>query len=330
MNFQAFKSKYQKAPVEEYPNKVTDAPLVSVCVVTYQHKDYVRQCLDGILMQKTDFPFEVLLGEDASTDGTREICIEYAERYPDKIRLFLHERANNIAIGGYPTGRFNFLYSLYSTKGKYIALCDGDDYWTDPNKLQKQVEIMQTMPNIGLCYTLVRTEYEPSGQPYSLDKLTSNSFSRLADYIEYGSPFINTSTWLLDKSLLKSFEMINNIVMGDLQIALHVLKLNKTIYCLNEIMAVYRVLDQSASHLNNKKREVEFFYNKLAFETTFISEEALKIKILRQFYSKYFNLLPLLHLNFKNRFEIVKLLYPLKSKTALIKYLMKVRLKPRF
>lgn len=151
MNFEEFKSEYQKAPVEEYPNHVSYVPLVSISVVTYQHKNYIRDCLDGILMQKTDFPFEILLGEDASTDGTREICIKYAEQHPDIIRLFLHDRVNNIIINGSPTGRFNFLYNLYSLRGKYIALCEGDDYWTDPLKLQKQIDFLERNKKFSLC-----------------------------------------------------------------------------------------------------------------------------------------------------------------------------------
>ena len=137
MSLEEFKSKYEKVPVEHYPTKVPEEPLVSVCVQTYQHVDYIEDCLEGILMQETSFSYEILLGEDASTDSTRNICIEYAERYPDKIRLFLHSRENNIEIGGQPTGRFNYLYNLYNANGKYIALCEGDDYWTDSLKLQK-------------------------------------------------------------------------------------------------------------------------------------------------------------------------------------------------
>ena len=100
MTFQEFKDQYEKVPVKECPNTVSGNPLVSVCVQTYQHAPYIKECLDGILMQETDFNFEVLLGDDSSTDGTREICLEYARKYPDKIRLFLHHRENNINIGG--------------------------------------------------------------------------------------------------------------------------------------------------------------------------------------------------------------------------------------
>jgi cellulose synthase/poly-beta-1,6-N-acetylglucosamine synthase-like glycosyltransferase len=137
MNFRDFKDKFEKIPVEHCPSQTPETPLVSVCVMTYNQADYIEDCLEGILMQKTDFPVEILLGEDGSSDGTRKICIDYANKYPDKIRLFLHHRENNIKINGKQTGRFNFLYNFYAAKGKYIALCDGDDYWTDHLKLQK-------------------------------------------------------------------------------------------------------------------------------------------------------------------------------------------------
>jgi glycosyltransferase involved in cell wall biosynthesis len=151
MHFEEFKAKFEKAPVDVFPNRVQDNPVVSVCVQTYQHVNYIKECLDGILMQQTTFPFEILLGEDESKDGTREICIEYAQKYPDKIRLFLHHRENNIKINGISTGRFNFLYNLFCSRGKYIAVCEGDDYWTDPLKLQKQVNEMEANLNINIC-----------------------------------------------------------------------------------------------------------------------------------------------------------------------------------
>ncbi|REE83096.1 glycosyltransferase involved in cell wall biosynthesis [Lutibacter oceani] len=151
MNLEEFKLKYQKQPVIEYSNSVSDTPLVSVCVQTYQHVNYIKECLEGILMQKTSFPFEILLGEDASTDGTREVCLEYAKKYPDKIKLFLHHRENNIKINGSATGRFNLLNNLYSANGNYIALCEGDDYWTDPLKLQKQVDFLEKNEDYVIC-----------------------------------------------------------------------------------------------------------------------------------------------------------------------------------
>lgn len=140
-----------KVPVQHYQHQVPPKPMVSVCVITYNHENYIAQCLDGILMQQTDFQFEICLGEDNSTDKTREICVSYADRYPDKIRLFLHQRENVIHINGNATGRFNFMYNFEQANSKYIAVCEGDDYWTDSNKLQKQVNFLESNPTYMIC-----------------------------------------------------------------------------------------------------------------------------------------------------------------------------------
>ncbi len=152
MDFSQFKEKYQHKEVIEVPHKVNTTPLVSVMVQTYQHANYLKDCLEGILKQKTSFPFEILLGEDDSTDGTRQICLDYAERYPEKIRLFLHHPDNKIQVMGITTGNFNALYNFYSARGKYIAFCEGDDCWTDPFKLQKQVDFLEDNPEFVLSY----------------------------------------------------------------------------------------------------------------------------------------------------------------------------------
>lgn len=155
-------------------------PLVSVRVQTYQHAKYIGQCLDGILMQETDFPYEVIVGEDESIDGTREICKEYAEKHPDKIRLFLRSRKDVIySKGGDPTGRFNSRANTIAARGDYIAFCEGDDYWTDPGKLQKQFNIFKQIQDLALCIHATRVIEEngqPSGKilrPFNKSKLLS-------------------------------------------------------------------------------------------------------------------------------------------------------------
>ena len=145
--------KYQKIAVKEVHNEVYKLPDVSICIQTYKHVEYIRECLDSILNQRTAYSYEILIGEDNSTDGTREICIEYANKYTDKIRLFLHHRENNILINGKPTGRFNSVYNVLQSRGKYIARCEGDDYWTDLYKLQKQVDFLETNPKYSMCCT---------------------------------------------------------------------------------------------------------------------------------------------------------------------------------
>lgn len=144
--FNVLLGEYQRAPVIEYPNAVPAGVKVSVCVPTYQHVRTIEKCLKSILEQDVDFAYEILLGEDGSSDGTRELCMKYANNHPEKIRLFLQSRENNIKINGYASGRFNLLYLLSKANGEYIALCEGDDWWTDKNKLRLQVQAMSHFP----------------------------------------------------------------------------------------------------------------------------------------------------------------------------------------
>ena len=155
LTFEDFKARYEKVPVKEYPNRVREAvpePMVSVHVITYNHADYIREAIDSVLMQEVDFPMEIVIGDDESTDGTREICMEYAEQYPEKIRLMLHHRENNIELHGRPTHLFQYWYNTLSLRGRYIAVLSGDDYWTDPLKLQKQCDFLEANSDFVLSF----------------------------------------------------------------------------------------------------------------------------------------------------------------------------------
>ena len=131
---------------------MSTTPLVSVCLTTYNHAPFIEEALDSILCQQTTFEFELLIGEDASTDGTREIVKRYENQYPSIIRAFYHERKDVIYIDGRATGRRNFLNNLAHARGKFIALLDGDDYWTDPNKLEKQVALLNADEQAAICF----------------------------------------------------------------------------------------------------------------------------------------------------------------------------------
>lgn len=130
-------------------------PLVSVCIQTYNHEKYIKECLDSILLQKTNFDFEIILGEDDSNDATRQICIDYANKHKNKIRLFLRDRETTQLKdkNGTLLRRLNGIFTRMTAKGKYIALCEGDDYWTDPLKLQKQVDFMENNKDYSACFT---------------------------------------------------------------------------------------------------------------------------------------------------------------------------------
>lgn len=128
-------------------------PLVSICVQTYQHEKYIGQCLESLLRQKTGFDFEIIVGEDGSSDLTGEICESFANKYPDKIRLFKRDPKDKIFIRGKKTGRFNFIENLKAAKGKYVCLCDGDDFWTEDLKLERQYQFLDANPDVSLVYS---------------------------------------------------------------------------------------------------------------------------------------------------------------------------------
>lgn len=128
------------------------SPVVTISITAYNHAEYISQCIESILAQKLEYEYEILIGEDDSTDSTRAICKKYAEEFPDKIKLFLHSRNSVIYIDGQPTGRYNLLNNLRSAKGKYIALIDGDDYWTNPDKLQTQIDFLEQNSEFSICF----------------------------------------------------------------------------------------------------------------------------------------------------------------------------------
>lgn len=123
-------------------------PLASICCITYNHASYIQDAIDSFLMQETRFPFEILVHDDASTDGTTEIILDYAKKYPDIIKPIIQTK-NQYAKCGLINPRFVFP----KAKGKYIALCEGDDYWTDTTKLQKQVSFLEDNPEYVITYT---------------------------------------------------------------------------------------------------------------------------------------------------------------------------------
>ncbi len=157
----------------ELSNKVLATiqdPMVTVVTITYNHLPYIEKCIQGVLMQQTAFPIEFIIGEDFSTDGTREIVFENAKKYPNTIRVITAD---------YNVGaEANSLRCLKAYRGKYIALCEGDDYWTDPFKLQKQVDFLEKNPEYVMCYHYCVNKYpdEPNKLDY-IEPKKSRDFS---------------------------------------------------------------------------------------------------------------------------------------------------------
>ena len=255
-----------------------DQPLVSVCLITYNHGKYIRQAIDSILMQEVNFPWEIIIADDASSDQTQKIIREYHQKYPDLIKPNL--RKNNIGAGS------NFIELIGSAKGKFIAYLEGDDYWTDPFKLQKQVGFLEGNPSFSLVaggYTCKRENTEE-------DVLIGDS-SLFNQINEYGFEFeldVFNKMWVF-KTLTIVFR--NNLdfvklttkynYFRDAHLFYHILKNGKGFY-FQKVFGVYNIHEGGVHSLIGEIQQAKIAY-KVYRELYFNND---KDHILRE---KYFN-----------------------------------------
>lgn len=207
---------------------------VSVCMTTYNHERYVAQAVESALMQQTNFDFEIVVGEDCSPDGTRAILRELQERHPDKIRLLL--RDENIGVGR------NFIDTLNACRGEFVALLDGDDYWTSSHKLQKQVDFLRRHADFACCGHEVEHVYENDEPPGLRQKAGDKTIYTLKDVL-LGRAYLPTRSMVFRRRLLPEFPpWFKEITLGDW--ALQVLLADQgRLRFFPDSMAVYRIHD---------------------------------------------------------------------------------------
>lgn len=211
---------------------------VSVRCATYNHVHYIRQCLDGFVIQKTNFKFEVIVHDDASTDGTADIVREYAEKYPDIIKP-MFEKENQYSRN------LTAMNEAINARlvGKYVAICEGDDYWTDPFKLQKQFDFMESHLKCSLCFHSHNLLF-PDGQIKEHIKRDKKEKYTVKDFIWRGAEFVTTNSMLFRNELYLKYEdrpdYWKYCDVGDYPLLLH-LALNGEVYYLDGIYSVYRV-----------------------------------------------------------------------------------------
>lgn len=233
-------SQYSKVSVtEEKSNVLTEKPKVSVLVVSYNHSKYINACIDGILNQETTFEFEIILGDDESSDGTREILQEYVKSNTN-MRLFLHNRKNNIEIDGRPSGRYNFLFGLKNCRGKYIALCEGDDYWTDTTKLQKQVDFLESKHEYNLCTARSLIKDQLSGKLFKEhDSLFTNGSNHEITLQNFLGPFVIYTNSVMFRNI-DIFSVHTDVkAFKDIYLFARLLNSGKGV-CLADVTGVYR------------------------------------------------------------------------------------------
>ncbi|MBU0580426.1 MAG: glycosyltransferase [Candidatus Margulisbacteria bacterium] len=265
-------------------------PIVSILCITYNHRRYIEETINSFLMQKVQVPYEIVIGDDSSTDGTIEICKSYVDKYPNKIKLLISEQ--NLGPNK------NWIKTYKHCRGKFIALCEGDDYWTDPSKLQKQVDFLEENPSYSLCFhnALVRYDHIRK-KPHCFKILQSNTDEPVFDIndIILKPWFIPTASIVFRKKkfiLKKWFSMIHN---GDF--GLHLILANSgDFYYIDQVMSVYRRHDNNiakqfglTSYDNKEKmKEVLFFFN---YYSNFIHNDKIQERLKKLDSSTYINLL---------------------------------------
>lgn len=235
-------------------------PVISVMVVTYNQEEYIAKTIESILEQECSFPYEIVIGEDCSTDRTRAICESYASMYPDIIRLIKNETNKGLLK--------NYVDTLLSCRGEFIADLAGDDYWIDKKKLERQANLLQNRDNCVACFTNYQKLFEengqlsspvnPSGETYSL------SASDIPKHMEcMGDPLIFTCTAMFRKSAFESFYKSHpsffeneNYTCEDFQLVFALLYQGEVVYE-PVVTTIYRIGKSSVSNdrlLTGKKR----------------------------------------------------------------------------
>jgi len=208
------------------------SPRISVCMITYNHARFIKQAIESVLMQKAVFPYELVIGEDCSTDGTREIVIGFQQQNPERIRLLLPEL--NLGMNA------NFIRTLQACRGQYVALIEGDDYWTSIYKLQKQAEFLDTHSDCSFCFHTVHVVLDTEDQaPRLVAPRVSKEVFTLEDLLV--SNFIQTASVMFrNRPAAEFLQRFEGIRMMDWQLHIFNAQFGK-IGFINESMGVYRL-----------------------------------------------------------------------------------------
>lgn len=218
-------------------------PLLSVCIITYNHVDFIQQAIEGVLQQKVNFKFEIIIADDFSTDGTREIILDYEKKYPSLISLILQSKN----VGPLK----NWLDLIKKPNSKYIAYFEGDDYWTDCNKLQKQVNFLENNHDFVICYHSTNIFINGTIEE---DYFKSKNISQISSYYDllcFGNYMQTSSIVFLNK--LNLFPSEKSVQLNDYVLWFWISQFGK-IYRFNENMSVYRLGSGIWSTLNDQKK----------------------------------------------------------------------------
>lgn len=259
---------------------------VSVLCQTYNHEEYIAECLQSLVSQKVNFHYEILVHDDASTDNTANIVRQFEKEYPEIIKP-IYQKVNQWSLGNKVfTG-----IQLPRCTGKYIAVCEGDDYWTDLFKLQKQVDLLESEEGIGLVYTKARVFIQETKQFASY--LVGKERTSLDSLILKGNA-IPTLTAMWKREIMEEYlsiftQSMQKWKMADYPLWIYIVGKYKVAF-LNEVTGVYRVLSNSASHQVSCKKNIKFtrcYFEISSFFVDYFNLDAKFHQIIKQGYISY-------------------------------------------
>lgn len=227
----------------------SEIPLVSISCITYNHEPYIAQALNGFLMQKTSFPFEVLIHDDASTDRTADIIREYEKKFPNLIKP-IYQKKNQYSKG---FTSVSATWNFPRAQGKYIALCEGDDYWIDENKLQMQVDFLENNPEYGMCFhdAVVVNELENEVDSFSYHVIEKD-YSATELFENWVVP---TASMLFKKEIL-CYKLADrkNFIAGDIVLVEQACVYGK-VHGFKKKMSVYRIQENGLTWSKERREK---------------------------------------------------------------------------
>lgn len=265
-------------------------PLVSISCITYNQEIYIAKAIEGFLKQKTTFKVEILIHDDSSTDSTAKIVRSFELKYPQLIKV-IYQKENTRSKGI----RARYSVQLNQAKGKFYALCDGDDYWTDPYKLQKQVDFLEANPDYGMVYSDVNLYLNKRKK--KIKNLKKRDFKVIPEGKIYEdlliTNFINTCTVCIKSEILNQIDkkklwVESPWIYGDYPLWLEISLISKIGY-IKEATATYRILEESAAHTKDYEEKLKIYKNGYDMRNYYIKKYGCSertIKIINYRYNK--------------------------------------------
>ncbi len=299
------------------------SPLVAVWMITFNQEEYISQAVESVVTQRSNFPIKLYLSDDCSTDGTREICIDLKAKYRDKIELFLPD--SNLGVRGENSIGMATYKRCIESQARYIALLEGDDYWTDPFKLQKQVDFLEKYPDCVLCHHWHKYAIRLDDGSYREVKAPTNGYltNQIASVKDVFENRLRVKTrTLMFRNVIKTFpKWFSDVAFGDVPLSMILGKFGRFGF-INEEMAVYRQTGTGISSKDSDKHD--YFLNHYLewikiwemgndhFQDLYLDETVASIKGFYKRILKYYFYSPrilvslLLRIGFKSNLPVIK------------------------